>query len=127
MKGSPTSQGFPPQQTWDRWLLYIWCRCWKVLLDTDRNRFCSQQTRNDSKTKAMSHVGENDHGHRYEIQLSRHVGRNQTVDAQFEKYSCYQIGEADDNCSGQEDAFPEVFVRFSSMLKLLMKGQIFTG
>ena len=77
--------------------------------DVDGYLFCSQQAENDAEAKAKTSIGKNDHGHRNEIELSRYVDWDETTVAETKEDSHSEVGEANGNCSGQEDALPEVF------------------
>ena len=93
--------------------------------------FCSYQAQDNAKTKAKTRISQNDHGHRYEIELGRHAHWNQTIVGQMKEDSQCEVREANGRCSGQENALPEVLAGYiqSSLYpgEMLTQSQILTG
>ena len=75
--------------------------------DVDRDTLSSQQAGNDAKTKAVAHVGEDDHGHWDEVEVFNDIERKKIGAAEFCKEAHHEEGEKYYHRCGEEDPLPE--------------------
>ena len=74
--------------------------------DVDGYALCGHQGGDDTKTKAVANVGEDDHGHGDEVEVGDQVEREETGVAESRKHPNREEGETNYDCCAEEDALP---------------------
>ena len=91
------------------------------LPDVDRYALSCQQAGNDAKTEAVAHVGEDDHGHRDEVEVLDEIERQKIGVAEFGKQAHGEEGEEYYHRCGEEDPLPEEFFCYLTDILLEVK------